>query len=144
MFGPRARHYFHNAMRMRGFGLKYAILSIASDKEVTGADIANIIGERTNGHWVPSPGIIYPTLKTLYEDGYLNMREENGKKYYRTSEKGRSLINEMTSFPGIDNNMGSVISSMENYAQFLLDRKDELGEDDRRRIKELIKQLELL
>jgi len=32
---------------MRGFGLKYWILGIASENEVTGADIANRIGEIT-------------------------------------------------------------------------------------------------
>ncbi len=142
MFGPRGRYYFHNAMRIRGFGLKYAMLSIALEKEVTGADMANIIGEKTNGHWVPSPGIIYPALRRLYEEGYFDMREENGKKYYKTTEKGRSLINEISGFTDMDNSVESALSAMENYVQFLLDRKDEINDAQSIRIKELIKQLE--
>jgi DNA-binding PadR family transcriptional regulator len=77
---------------MRGLGLKYLILDMADREEVTGADIMTRVNERSSGRWMPSPGVIYPALRKLYEDGYLEMAGRDNKKYYKTTEKGKEMV----------------------------------------------------
>jgi DNA-binding PadR family transcriptional regulator len=142
MFGPRGK-YMHGEMHhmhsMRGFGLKYWILGIASENEVTGADIANKIGEITRGNWVPSPGIIYPTLTSLFNDNYLQLSEKDNKKYYKTTEEGKKLLSD-SYFPwdeisGKKNDLDDIIVQMDNYSQYLLDNMEKLNVDEKQKIK---------
>ena len=44
------------------------VLFILSLGETNGNDISHKIGERTNGHWIPSTGGIYPLLKKLEKE----------------------------------------------------------------------------
>ena len=145
MFGPRGR-YMHGGMHhmqgMRGFGLKYWILGIASENEVTGADLANRIGEITKGNWVPSPGIIYPALTALYSENYLELTEKNNKKYYKTTGAGKKLLDD-SYFPwdeisGKKNDLDDIIAQMENYSQYLLDNLEKLTDAEKAKIKNII------
>ena len=148
MFGPRGK-YMHGEMHhmhgRRGFGLKYWILGIASDSEVTGADIANKIGEITRGNWIPSPGIIYPTLTSLFNDNYLELSEKDNKKYYKTTEEGKKLLDD-SYFPwdeisGKKNDLYDIIVQMDNYSQYLLDNVEKLNTDEKQKIKGIIDNL---
>ncbi len=147
MFGPRGRymHGMHHMQGMRGFGLKYWILGIASENEVTGADIANKIAEMTNGNWVPSPGIIYPTLTSLYNEKYLDLKEKDNKKYYRTTDKGKKLLND-SYFPwdeitGKNNDIDDVINKMDDYSQYLIDNSENLNDEEKNKIKDIVNNL---
>jgi len=138
-------HHEMHHMGMRGFGLKYWILGIASEKEVTGADIANRIGEITNGNWVPSPGIIYPTLTSLYNEKYLDLNEKDNKKYYKTTEEGKKLLdnsyfpwNEIT---GKNNDIDNSIDKIYYYSQYLIDNSEKLSDDEKNKIKDVINNL---
>ena len=55
------------------------VLHILSIGPSNGNDIANKIGERTNGLWVPSTGGIYPLLKKLEKDDYIIGEWDNPK-----------------------------------------------------------------
>lgn len=57
----------------KGF-LKMIVLKIISERPIHGYDIINEIESKTMGHWVPSPGSIYPALdfleyKRIHNDG---------------------------------------------------------------------------
>ena len=132
---------------MRGFGLKYLILNMASDEEMTGADVMVRVDQRTGGRWLPSPGVIYPALKKLYEDGYLEMNERDNKKYYKATERGKEIVRE-TVFPWNhnqkdENSIESILEKMENYTQYILDNSGKLTENDLNRIKGIYKQVEI-
>ncbi|MDZ5001393.1 PadR family transcriptional regulator, partial [Clostridium perfringens] len=47
------------------------VLHILTTGPTNGNDIANKIGQRTNGFWIPSTGGIYPLLKKLEKDEYI-------------------------------------------------------------------------
>lgn len=72
--------------------LKMIILNIISDEPVHGYEISRIIAERSHGFYKPSPGSIYPALRSLLEAGYIKVSVEGRRKTYRITTKGRRLI----------------------------------------------------
>lgn len=75
----------------KGF-LKMIVLKIISMKPIHGYDIIQEIESRTRGHWVPSPGSVYPVLDFLESKGYISMEESDRKKVYTITEEGRSVL----------------------------------------------------
>lgn len=73
----------------------FIILTMARDGPVYGNQIANLISERTEGTWKPSPGSIYPALKRLEHRGFIEKHEEGGRVMYSITEKGTSLISKI-------------------------------------------------
>jgi len=56
-----------------------------------GNDISHQIGKRTNGSWIPSTGGIYPLLKKLEKQGFIEGswdEEKKAQKIYRITNKG--------------------------------------------------------
>jgi DNA-binding PadR family transcriptional regulator len=81
----------------RGFiGIKYMILRIAREKEITGAQIMEMVDKLTMGCYRPSSGNTYPALNDLVSADYLSVREENGVKYYKTTKKGNDLLDNIS------------------------------------------------
>lgn len=71
------------------------ILTMAKDGPIYGNQVANLIAERTEGTWKPSPGSIYPALKRLEHRGFIKKHEESGKVMYSITEKGTVLISKI-------------------------------------------------
>ena len=59
------------------------VLHILTLGPTNGNDIANKIGNRTNGLWVPSTGGIYPLLKKLEKDEYIVGEWDDPKKKFQ-------------------------------------------------------------
>ena len=72
--------------------LKMVILTIISDRPVHGYEISRIVEERSHGFYRPSPGSIYPALRSLLEAGCIKVSSEGRRKMYRITPKGRRLI----------------------------------------------------
>jgi DNA-binding PadR family transcriptional regulator len=78
----------------RGF-LKLLIVRLLAKREHTGTQIMEILEERSQGKWRPSPGSIYPLLSSLEEDGLIKtVRTEGRSKIYTLSEKGHDHFKE--------------------------------------------------
>jgi DNA-binding PadR family transcriptional regulator len=75
----------------KGF-LKMIVLKIISKKPIHGYDIINEIETVTRGHWVPSPGSIYPALDFLETKGYVSMEDIDRKKVYTITEEGKKAL----------------------------------------------------
>jgi DNA-binding PadR family transcriptional regulator len=73
---------------------KYIILDYLKDDPAHGYEIIRALEERFHGLYVPSPGTIYPTLQMIEEKGFVTSVEEDGKKIYTITEKGRRYLNE--------------------------------------------------
>ncbi len=76
----------------RGF-LKLYTLKLLFEGEKTGYGLMKTIEEET-GFWKPSAGSIYPLLKSLEEADLAEHREEDDKKLYSLTEKGRKAFEE--------------------------------------------------
>jgi DNA-binding PadR family transcriptional regulator len=115
---PRGGHHYegeHHHGRHRGFGgprdhdrgfgggrerhfdngeLRFVILQLIADKPSYGYEIIKAIEERLSGGYAPSPGVVYPTLTMLEEEGYAVSATESNKKRYAATERGLEYLKE--------------------------------------------------
>jgi len=87
----------------RGFGgdrerlfdsgeLRLVILQLVAEKPSYGYEIIKAIEERLSGGYAPSPGVVYPTLTLLEEEGYATSSTEGNKKLYTVTELGTEYL----------------------------------------------------
>jgi DNA-binding PadR family transcriptional regulator len=75
---------------MRGY-LRFIVLKLISRKNMSGSDIAAEIEKRKGAR--PSPGTIYPVLKTLGKFGLIEEIKDSGKeKKYRITAEGKKEL----------------------------------------------------
>lgn len=72
--------------------MKVLVLKIIGKGEVTGYGIIKKIGEITGQK--PSSGTIYPILRTMADEGWIEGREQAGKTYYTITDTGRNKLAE--------------------------------------------------
>ncbi len=69
----------------RGFS-RYFILELLKKKPHTGKEIIDHATEQSKGAWKPSPGLIYPLLRRLLDEGLID-ETKDGK--YQITKKGK-------------------------------------------------------
>jgi DNA-binding PadR family transcriptional regulator len=75
---------------MRGM-LGFLILFLLSKKSMHGQELADEIAKRKGEK--PSPGTIYPALKSLREMGFISSEEKEGKTIvYSLTERGKNAL----------------------------------------------------
>jgi DNA-binding PadR family transcriptional regulator len=73
--------------------LRLVILQLVKDKPSYGYEIIKAIEERLSGAYAPSPGVVYPTLTMLEEEGYATVAStESSKKLYTITERGAEYL----------------------------------------------------
>jgi DNA-binding PadR family transcriptional regulator len=86
--GGRERHFDNGELR-------FVILQLIADKPSYGYEIIKAIEERLSGAYAPSPGVVYPTLTMLEEEGYATVSSTEGnKKLYAATERGVEYLAE--------------------------------------------------
>lgn len=75
--------------RIKRGALKSLVLSSLAEKPMYVYEIIKNINSATHGFYKPSPGSIYPVLKSLLREGFVEVYEENGKKIYKLTDKGK-------------------------------------------------------
>lgn len=83
--GDRRRLFDHGDLR-------FILLGMIADKPAHGYDLIKALGEKMGGGYSPSPGVIYPTLTMLEEQGYAAATSEDGKKLYAATDAGRAFL----------------------------------------------------
>ena len=89
----------HTASVPKGL-LKFYVFKLLKEKPMSGSEIIEEIKNRTDGHWKPSPGSVYPLLTWFQENGYAEElpREVTGIKPYVLTDKGAKLFDEHANF----------------------------------------------
>jgi DNA-binding PadR family transcriptional regulator len=73
--------------------LRFVILQLIAEKPSYGYEIIKAIGERLSGIYAPSPGVVYPTLTMLEEEGFATVSATDGaKKLYAITDAGREEL----------------------------------------------------
>jgi DNA-binding PadR family transcriptional regulator len=86
-FGGGRERMFDNGQ------LKLVILQLLAEKPSYGYELIKAIEERLSGGYAPSPGVVYPTLTLLEEEGLAEVAETNGaKKLYTATEAGKEHL----------------------------------------------------
>ncbi|ACL16785.1 PadR family transcriptional regulator [Methanosphaerula palustris] len=107
-FNGRDPHGFggHGGRDPRGFGgfgggrgrlfdagdIKLAILNLLSEQPSYGYQIIKTMEQRLAGGYAPSPGVIYPTLTMLEEEGLATVSLEGSKKVYSVTPEGMQYL----------------------------------------------------
>jgi DNA-binding PadR family transcriptional regulator len=85
----------------RGFGmgrklgsadLQLLILRLLDEKPSHGYEIIKALEERSNGFYVPSPGMVYPALTYLEEIGHATVEAVGARKQYHITELGKQQL----------------------------------------------------
>jgi DNA-binding PadR family transcriptional regulator len=74
--------------------LRFVILDLIAEKPRHGYEIIKAIEDRVAGAYSPSPGVVYPTLTMLEEQGYASVVEEAGRKQYTLTPAGQAFLAE--------------------------------------------------
>jgi DNA-binding PadR family transcriptional regulator len=101
-FGPFGRGFMEGGgMGGRGFGmgrklasadLQLLILGLLNEKPSHGYEIIKALEERSNGFYVPSPGMVYPALTYIEEIGHATIEAIGARKQYHITDLGRQYL----------------------------------------------------
>jgi len=111
----------------RGFSRQY-ILSLLKEQAMTGKEIIDKATTQSGGRWKPSPGLIYPLLGRLLDEG-LVMEDKDGR--YVITKKGIEITSDLESFGNIVQKQIDVMMRVGNVGKFmamdLIDRVTTIG-----------------
>jgi DNA-binding PadR family transcriptional regulator len=111
----------------RGFSRHY-ILGLLKEQSMTGKEIIDKAILQSDGKWRPSPGLIYPLLGRLLEEGLID-EIQNGK--YKITGKGLEIAADIDSVHNILQKQLDVMLRVGNIGRFmakdLIDRISTIG-----------------
>jgi DNA-binding PadR family transcriptional regulator len=111
MGGPRARGGRIGRFLEHG-DLRFIVLALLAEQPRHGYELIKELEERTGGAYRPSPGVIYPTLSLLEDEGFVRPAGgETGRKLYEVTETGREALEQNRA--GVD----AVFARMEEAAR---------------------------
>jgi DNA-binding PadR family transcriptional regulator len=86
-FGGGRERFFDNGH------LRLVILQLIAEKPSYGYEIIKTLEERLAGAYAPSPGVVYPTLTLLEEEGLATVASTEGnRKLYAATEQGKEVL----------------------------------------------------
>jgi DNA-binding PadR family transcriptional regulator len=71
---------------------KLLILNTLASRPMHGYEVAKEISATFKAAYEPSPGVIYPTLQSLEDLGYVEGTHGDGKTVYKMTESGRAFL----------------------------------------------------
>ena len=111
----------------RGFS-RYFILEALKKKPSTGKEIIDVATAQSGGKWKPSPGLIYPLLGRLLDEGLV---EETKDGKYQITKKGKIVSEDLEALDKIVKNQLDVIFRMGDIGKFvamdLIERINTIG-----------------
>jgi len=99
----------------RGFS-RYYILKQLQKMPHTGKEIINSAVEESDGKWNPSPGLIYPLLGRLLDEGLIE-ETEDGK--YQITDNGKTISQDLEVFNKNMKEQLDTVMKMANIGKFM-------------------------
>ena len=100
----------------RGFS-RYFILELLKEKPYTGKEIINYAVEQSNGIWKPSPGLIYPLLGRLLDEGLI---DEAVDGRYQITKQGVETAQDVDKVNDIVKKQLDVLFRLGNVGRFVV------------------------
>jgi DNA-binding PadR family transcriptional regulator len=86
--GPRSRMFGSGELRL-------VLLKLIADEPRHGYQLIKAVEELTQGAYAPSPGVVYPTLSLLADEGAVKETEgEGSRKAFAVTEQGQAELTE--------------------------------------------------
>lgn len=79
-------------MRAPRGDVRAAVLQLLAAEPMHGYQLMQLIAERSEGAWRPSPGTIYPVLAQLEDEGLVEVTRDQGRKLATLTEAGRAYV----------------------------------------------------
>ncbi len=99
----------------RGFS-RYFIFDVLKKRPHSGKEIIDAAVKQSDGIWKPSPGLIYPLLGRLLDEGLI---EETKSGKYQITRKGKSTAEDLESINDILKKQMDVVLSVGCVGRFL-------------------------
>ena len=99
----------------RGFS-RYFILELLKKKPHSGKEIIDHATEQSQGIWKPSPGLIYPLLGRLLDEGLI---EETKDGKYQITRKGKATAEDVDKINDIVKKQLDVLFRVGNVGRFV-------------------------
>ena len=99
----------------RGFS-RYFILEVLKKKPHTGKEIIDVAVKQSEGIWKPSPGLIYPLLGRLLDEGLI---EETKTGKYQITRKGKATADDLETINDIVKKQLDVLFRVGNVGRFV-------------------------
>ena len=99
----------------RGFS-RYYILQQLKEQPHTGKEIIDSAVEASSGEWKPSPGLIYPLLGRLLDEGLIE-ESKNGK--YQITDDGKRILTEMKNWKMNMQDQMKILKTMMDLGKFM-------------------------
>jgi len=95
--GHMGRHGRHRGGRVGRFlehgDLRFVVLALIAEQPRHGYELIKELEDRTGGAYRPSPGVIYPTLSLLEDEGFIRPAAgDAGRKLYEATDEGREAL----------------------------------------------------
>ena len=98
----------------RGFS-RYYILELLKKKPHTGKEIIDAAVKQSEGIWKPSPGLVYPLLGRLLDEGLI---EETNSGKYQITRKGKATADDLDAINDIVKKQIDVLFRIGNVGRF--------------------------
>jgi DNA-binding PadR family transcriptional regulator len=85
---------------MRRGDVRAALLIALLDGPGHGYELMQRIESKSDGHWRPSPGSVYPSLQALADQELVTSREDDGKRIFELTDAGRAEADERVARDG--------------------------------------------
>lgn len=72
--------------------LQLLLLALIADTPSHGYELIKALETRSNGFYVPSPGMMYPALACMEDRGHVDIQLEGKRKRYAVSDEGREHL----------------------------------------------------
>lgn len=73
--------------------LRFVLLALIEEQPRHGYELIKALEERTGGAYRPSPGVVYPTLSLLEDEGFIRPASaESARKLYEITDEGRAAL----------------------------------------------------
>jgi DNA-binding PadR family transcriptional regulator len=79
---------------MRRGDVRSGLLIALLDGPGHGYELMQVLEDKSEGRWRPSPGSVYPALQMLADEGLVTSTERDGKRVFELTESGRTEATE--------------------------------------------------
>jgi DNA-binding PadR family transcriptional regulator len=78
--------------------MRYIVLQLIAEKPRHGYEIIKAIEDLIGGGYSPSPGVIYPLLSMLQDQGYVTVIADGNKNLHTITPEGQAFLEENRAF----------------------------------------------
>ena len=82
----------HFGGRARRGEVRYVLMDALSSGPKHGYEIVKVLEERSQGQYVPSPGVVYPTLQFLLDKEMVSASQEGDRRVYQLTNAGETEL----------------------------------------------------